>query len=236
MPAPLIDIVDIERSYSVGSQTVHAVAGLSVSIQRGEFVAIMGPSGSGKSTTMHLLGCLDTPSAGAYYFDGEDISGLGPDARAYLRNERIGFVFQSFNLLPRATALENVELPLLYGACRRGERRERAAAALDAVGLSDRMDHRPSQLSGGQMQRVAIARALVNRPDLILADEPTGALDSRTGAEILALFKKLNADGMTIILVTHDAGVAAHAARVLRFMDGRMVSDAPPAAAAIVGA
>jgi putative ABC transport system ATP-binding protein len=192
-------------------------------------IAIMGPSGSGKSTCMNLLGCLDSPSGGSYWLDGQDVSQLDSDALANIRNEKIGFVFQQFNLLARATALDNVELPLTYGRVPRRLRHEKAAKALAAVGLGDRMDHRPSQLSGGQMQRVAIARAIVNSPQVLMADEPTGALDSRTGAEIMALFQRLNGEGITVIVVTHDEHVAAHARRILRFHDGKLVSDQPVA-------
>jgi len=204
---------------------VHALVDADIAIARGEFVAIMGPSGSGKSTCMHLLGCLDTMSAGRYWLDGEDVSALKPDALAERRNRKIGFVFQSFNLLGRASALENVELPLMYGKWDRAARRKRALAALSAVGLAERARHLPNQLSGGQMQRVAIARAIVNQPTLILADEPTGALDSRTGIEIMALFQALNGTGITVILVTHDTEVAAYAKRILRFRDGRLIDD-----------
>jgi putative ABC transport system ATP-binding protein len=232
MERPIIETRGLGRDYVVGAQVVHALSGLTVSIARGEYVAIMGPSGSGKSTCMQLLGCLDTPSAGSYLFDGEDVSRLDRDALADTRNRKIGFVFQSFNLLARATALRNVELPLMYGRRDRRSRKEMAARALEAVGLGQRMDHTPSQLSGGQMQRVAIARALVNEPLLILADEPTGALDSTTGQEILALFERLNARGITIILVTHDPDVAQSARRILRFHDGHLVGDEPVAAAA----
>lgn len=225
MAAPIIETAGLARDYVVGSQVVNALTDLSVTVERGEFLAIMGPSGSGKSTCMHLLGCLDTPTAGRYLFDGRDVSRLDLDALAETRNRKIGFVFQSFNLLARAPALANVELPLLYGRHDRRTRRARAAQALEAVGLADRIHHLPSQLSGGQMQRVAIARAIVNEPLMILADEPTGALDTRTGQEILALFQRLNDRGMTIIIVTHDPEVARFARRVLRFRDGRLVED-----------
>lgn len=225
MTTPLIELDSLSRQYRVGAQTIEALSDLTVHIARGEFVAIMGPSGSGKSTCMHLLGCLLSPSSGGYRFDGRDVQSLDPDEMAGLRNSQIGFLFQSFNLLPRATALDNVALPLLYSGTGRELWRERAEEALCTVGLEDRMGHRPDQLSGGQMQRVALARALVNRPRLILADEPTGALDSQTGTEIMALFQTLNAGGITIVLVTHDEQVARCARRVLRFHDGRMTAD-----------
>lgn len=221
----IIETRDLGRNYRVGAQEIRALSGLSISIARGEYLAIMGPSGSGKSTCMHLLGCLDRPTAGRYLFDGENVSRLDPDTLATIRNQKIGFVFQSFNLLARASAYRNVELPLLYGASDRHERETYVRNALSAVGLSDRADHHPNQLSGGQMQRVAIARALVNKPKLILADEPTGALDSTTGQEILALFRRLNGSGITIILVTHDPEVARDARRILRFRDGVLVED-----------
>lgn len=225
MDVPLIRTEGLCRDYVVGSQVVHALRDLDVTVGHGELLAIVGPSGSGKSTCMQLLGCLDTPTAGRYILDGHDVSLLDGDALADMRNRKIGFVFQAFNLLPGATALRNVELPLVYGRHDRRARRERAEAALEAVGLADRMDHLPNQLSGGQMQRVAIARALVNDPLLILADEPTGALDSATGKEILALFHRLNERGITIVLVTHDPEVAASTDRLLRFHDGELVSD-----------
>jgi putative ABC transport system ATP-binding protein len=220
-----IETEGLGRDYRVGPSQVRALRDFTVSIDQGEFLAIMGPSGSGKSTCMHLLGCLDTPTAGRYLLAGQDVSRLDRDGLAKTRNRQIGFVFQSFNLLPRATALQNVELPLLYGATPRQQRRTRAAEALEAVGLADRAEHLPSQLSGGQMQRVAIARAIVNRPLLLLADEPTGALDSRTGIEILTLFQRLNGDGINVIVVTHEADVAGFARRVLRFHDGRLEAD-----------
>ncbi|MAG97583.1 MAG: ABC transporter ATP-binding protein [Alphaproteobacteria bacterium] len=224
MPA-FIETEGLSKDYRVGPSEVRALRDFTVNIDEGEFLAIMGPSGSGKSTCMHLLGCLDTPTAGRYVLAGQDVSRLDRDGLAETRNRQVGFVFQSFNLLPRATALKNVELPLLYGATPRQQRRDRAAAALEAVGLSDRVHHLPTQLSGGQMQRVAIARAIVNRPLLLLADEPTGALDSRTGVEILTLFQQLNADGINVIVVTHEAEVAGFARRVLRFRDGLLEAD-----------
>ncbi len=225
MPGPVIETIDLCKEYRLGTETVYALSNFSVRIDPGEMVSIMGPSGSGKSTCMHLLGCLETATSGKYLFDGDDVSGLKGDALAETRNRKIGFVFQSFNLLPRATALQNVELPLTYARCGGKERRERAVAALGAVGLSHRIDHRPTQLSGGEMQRVAIARALVNEPSLLLADEPTGTLDSRTGIEILALFQSLNESGITVALVTHDAEVARYSRRILHFSDGKLVGD-----------
>ncbi len=225
MSTSLIRTEKLGKTYRVGDHALVALRDLSIAVARGEMIAIMGPSGSGKSTGMNLLGCLDTPSAGRYWFDGEDVSAHDSDTLAAIRNRKIGFVFQQFNLLRRATALENVELPLAYARTPRRERRRAAAAALDAVGLADRMSHRPTQLSGGQQQRVAIARALVNRPAMLLADEPTGALDSRTGEEIMALFQRFNDDGMTVLVITHEPQVAQHARRVLRFRDGLLVAD-----------
>jgi putative ABC transport system ATP-binding protein len=225
MATPLIRTEKLSKTYHIGGGDVRALVDLSIEIPKGEMLAIMGPSGSGKSTSMNLLGCLDTPTSGGYWLGGEDVSQLDSDALAHVRNEKVGFVFQQFNLLARATALDNVELPLTYGRVARRLRHEKAEKALAAVGLGDRMDHRPSQLSGGQMQRVAIARAIVNSPQVLMADEPTGALDSRTGAEIMALFQRLNAEGITVILVTHDEHVAAHARRILRFRDGKLVGD-----------
>lgn len=225
MSGSLIRTEDLTKFYEVGGETVRALDALSIDIARGEFLAVMGPSGSGKSTLMHLLGCLDTPTAGRLLFDGADVSGFDRDGLAATRNLKIGFVFQSFNLLPRLTALQNVELPLIYSQIAPRARRDRASDMLNLVGLSDRAYHRPTQLSGGQQQRVAIARALVNDPVLILADEPTGALDTRTGIEIMALFQQLNARGMTIVLVTHDHDVAQHASRILRMRDGRVSQD-----------
>jgi putative ABC transport system ATP-binding protein len=225
--AALIETQGIVKDYRLGSHLVHALRGVSVTVEAGEFVAVMGPSGSGKSTFMNLLGCLDTPTAGRYLFEGEDISNLSGDRLARIRNKKIGFVFQTFNLLPRMSALENVELPLLYNGAAPRERRPRARARLEAVGLADRVHHLPTQLSGGQQQRVAIARALINEPALILADEPTGNLDTRTSVEIMALFQELNRGGITIVLVTHEADIAGYADRVLTFRDGRLIKDEP---------
>lgn len=213
------------KTYFMDSECVAALADISVRVNHGEFVAVMGPSGSGKSTLMNQIGLLDTPSEGSYLFDGVEVRSLDPDRLAYLRNKKIGFCFQSFNLLARATAVANVELPLVYAGERSAVRQERAARAIAAVGLADRGHHLPSQLSGGQQQRVAIARAIVNDPALILADEPTGTLDTRTGLEILALFQRLNRTGITIVLVTHDLNVARFAGRVLLLRDGRLVED-----------
>ena len=213
------------KDYHLGPHTVHALRGVSMTISRGEFVAVMGPSGSGKSTFMNLLGCLDTPTSGEYFLAGEKVSELSGDALAATRNRRIGFVFQNFNLLARTSAVENVELPLLYSHCPAEERRRRAMARLAEVGVAERAHHHPSQLSGGQQQRVAIARALVNQPVLILADEPTGALDTRTSYELMALLQQLNRGGMTVVLVTHERDVAAFASRVVSFRDGHVVDD-----------
>ncbi|MFM8681585.1 MAG: ABC transporter ATP-binding protein [Alphaproteobacteria bacterium] len=223
--APFMQAEGLARVYAMGGSEVRALDGVDAAIAHGEFVAVMGPSGSGKSTFMNLLGLLDQPSAGRYRLDGEDVAGLDADARAALRNRNLGFVFQSFNLLARATAVDNVALPLVYGGVGRRERRARAARILERLGLGERLDHAPQELSGGQQQRVAIARAMVNEPGAILADEPTGALDSRTGLGIMALFQELNAQGITIVVVTHDPEVAAFASRVLLFRDGRLVED-----------
>jgi putative ABC transport system ATP-binding protein len=221
----LIETRDLKRVYDLDAGRVVALDGVSLDIDQGDFVAVMGPSGSGKSTFMNLVGCLDRPSGGQYRLAGTEVESLDPDGLAHLRNREIGFVFQQFNLLPRIDALGNVELPMIYAGCDRKTRRERALQALGRVGLADRAHHRPMQLSGGQQQRVAIARALVNSPSLLLADEPTGALDSRTAKEILALFQELNREGATIVLVTHDADVGRHARRLVRFRDGRVIED-----------
>ena len=232
--APLIETEALRRIYRVGGEAVPGLDGISLTVEHSEFLAVMGPSGSGKSTFMNLLGCLDTPTAGRYRLDGIDIGGLGRDALAATRRDKLGFVFQSFNLLPRATARDNVELPLLYAGVPSAERRRRAEACLAALGLADRARHRPAQLSGGQQQRVAIARALVNAPRLLLADEPTGALDTQTGHEIMTIFRRLNReDGITVVLVTHEAAIAAYADRIISFRDGRVVADDRPAASGV---
>ncbi len=221
----LIRVEDLHKDYVLGDTVVRALDGVTLAIDVGEFVAVMGPSGSGKSTFMNILGCLDRPTSGAYWLAGEDVAHMDADRLAATRNRRIGFVFQQFNLLARTSAVENVELPLIYAGVPPRERRRRALQRLAAVGLAGRADHHPSQLSGGQQQRVAIARALVNDPALILADEPTGALDSRTSVEIMALLQQLNAAGMTIVVVTHERDIAAYASRLIAFRDGRVRSD-----------
>ena len=221
----LIETQDLWKTYVMGTEEVHALRGVSIQIERGEYVAIMGPSGSGKSTLMNLIGCLDTPTKGSYLLNGKQVGQMNDDELARIRNEEIGFVFQTFNLLPRATALHHVELPLVYAGVASKVRIERAEAALQKVELSDRKTHRPNQLSGGQRQRVAIARALVNNPSILLADEPTGNLDSKTGVEIMSLFERLHSGGNTIILVTHEADIAAHAHRVIHIRDGQVEKD-----------
>jgi putative ABC transport system ATP-binding protein len=221
----LIRLQSICRHYDMGTETVHAVRGVSVNIERGEYVAIMGPSGSGKSTLMNLIGCLDTPSSGTYELNGHNVGEMDDNELADIRNREIGFVFQTFNLLARSTALRNVELPLIYAGMALDERREVALAALADVGLADRVKHRPNEMSGGQRQRVAVARALVNNPSILLADEPTGNLDTRTGDEILELFESLSAKGHTLLVVTHEENVAKHARRIIRIRDGLVASD-----------
>ena len=221
----LIETRDLWKTYVMGSEEIHALRGVSIEIERGEYVAIMGPSGSGKSTLMNLIGCLDTPTKGSYLLNGKQVSQMNDNELARIRNEEIGFVFQTFNLLPRASALQNVELPLVYAGVPSKDRQARARAALEKVELSARMTHRPNELSGGQRQRVAIARALVNNPSILLADEPTGNLDSKTGAEIMALFARLHEAGNTIILVTHEADIAAFAHRTIHLRDGQVEKD-----------
>jgi putative ABC transport system ATP-binding protein len=221
----LIETLDLWKTYAMGSEEIHALRGVSIQIERGEYVAIMGPSGSGKSTLMYLIGCLDTPSKGSYLLNGKQVSQMNDNDLARIRNEEIGFVFQTFNLLPRATALRNVELPLVYAGIPAKERELQARGALEKVDLGTRMNHRPNELSGGQRQRVAIARALVNNPSILLADEPTGNLDSKTGIEIMALFDRLHKAGNTIVLVTHEADVAAYAHRSVHIRDGQIEND-----------
>jgi len=222
---PLIEVSQLTKSYTLGDQTVHALAGVSLCIAAGEFVAIMGASGSGKSTLMNILGCLDVPTTGHYALAGEAVEGMSPDELAGVRNRRIGFVFQQFNLLPRTSALENVELPMIYAGVKAADRHPRAMQALQRVGLGERTGHTPAELSGGQQQRVAIARALVNNPQLILADEPTGALDTTTSEEVMRLLRDLNAQGITIVLVTHEPDIAAWARRKIVVRDGRILED-----------
>ena len=226
----LIETVDLWKTYIMGTEEIHALRGVSIVIERGEYVAIMGPSGSGKSTLMNLIGCLDTPTKGSYLLNGKQVSQMNDNELARIRNEEIGFVFQTFNLLPRATALHNVELPLVYAGVAAKDRQERAKGALHKVELGDRITHRPNELSGGQRQRVAIARALVNNPSILLADEPTGNLDSKTGAEIMLLFERLHKAGNTIVLVTHEADVAAFAYRTIYIRDGQVENDVKRAA------
>jgi putative ABC transport system ATP-binding protein len=222
---PLIETRDLWRTYQMGDEEIHALRGVSITIERGEYVAIMGPSGSGKSTLMNLIGCLDTPSKGTYLLNGKLVSDMNDNELARIRNEEIGFVFQTFNLLPRATALHNVELPLVYAGMSKTDRLKQAKAAIEKVELTHRMTHKPNELSGGQRQRVAIARALVNNPSILLADEPTGNLDSKTGVEIMALFARLHEAGNTIIVVTHEADIAAYAHRVIAIRDGEVARD-----------
>jgi putative ABC transport system ATP-binding protein len=225
MSGPVLDIRTVTKTYGAGDTLVRALRGVSLRVERGEYVAIMGASGSGKSTLMNILGCLDTPTSGRYLLDGVDVSRLDDRQLALVRNRRIGFVFQAFNLIPRTTALANVELPLAYAGMKAADRRRRARAALAMVGLADRADHEPNQLSGGQQQRVAVARALVTAPALVLADEPTGNLDTRSSADLLAVLDRLNYSGRTIVLITHEVDVAAHARRLIRLVDGRVVQD-----------
>ncbi|POR30594.1 macrolide ABC transporter ATP-binding protein [Flavobacterium columnare] len=225
MDNALIKITNIKRDFQLGSETIHVLKGIDLQIKKGEYVALMGPSGSGKSTLMNLLGCLDTPTSGQYILNGKDVSKMIDDELAEIRNKEIGFVFQTFNLLPRTTALDNVALPMIYAGYSKADRTERAKEVLNQVGLSDRIDHQPNQLSGGQRQRVAVARALVNKPSIILADEPTGNLDSKTSIEIMKLFNEIHANGNTVILVTHEEDIAQHAHRIIRLKDGLIESD-----------
>lgn len=228
--AAVIDIKDLQRTYSVGTQEVRAVRGIDLQVDAGEYLAIMGTSGSGKSTLMNMLGCLDTPTGGSYRLNGTEVSSFSDDQLAAIRNREIGFVFQTFNLLARSTAAQNVELPLVYAGIKGAERRDRVAEALAAVSLTDRADHKPNELSGGQRQRVAIARALVCRPSLILADEPTGNLDSATSEEIMEIFARLNQEGHTVLIVTHEPDIAAHCRRIIRLHDGQVAEDGPAGA------
>jgi putative ABC transport system ATP-binding protein len=225
MAQPIIEIKNITRDFPLGNEIVHVLKGIDLHINKGEYVALMGPSGSGKSTLMNLLGCLDTPTGGTYILNGKQVSEMEDEELAEIRNKEIGFVFQTFNLMPRTTALDNVALPMVYAGYSKSERNERATEVLTQVGLSDRMDHKPNQLSGGQRQRVAVARALVNKPSIILADEPTGNLDSKTSLEIMTLFDDIHANGNTVILVTHEEDVAQHAHRIIRLRDGVVESD-----------
>ncbi len=225
MKTPIIDIKGITRDFQLGSETVNVLKGINLLINKGEYVALMGPSGSGKSTLMNILGCLDTPTSGSYILNGKQVSEMHDDELAEIRNKEIGFVFQTFNLMPRTTALDNVALPMVYAGFSKDERNKRATEVLTQVGLADRMDHKPNQLSGGQRQRVAVGRALVNKPSIILADEPTGNLDSKTSVEIMKLFGEIHANGNTVILVTHEEDIAAHAHRIIRLRDGIIEND-----------
>jgi putative ABC transport system ATP-binding protein len=225
MKTPIIDINGITRDFQLGNETVNVLKGIDLLINKGEYVALMGPSGSGKSTLMNILGCLDTPTSGSYILNGKQVSEMHDDELAEIRNKEIGFVFQTFNLMPRTTALDNVALPMVYAGFSKEERNKRATEVLSQVGLADRMDHKPNQLSGGQRQRVAVGRALVNKPSIILADEPTGNLDSKTSVEIMKLFGEIHANGNTVILVTHEEDIAAHAHRIIRLRDGIIEND-----------
>ena len=225
MKTPIIDIKGITRDFQLGSETVNVLKGIDLVINKGEYVALMGPSGSGKSTLMNILGCLDTPTSGSYILNGKQVSEMHDDELAEIRNKEIGFVFQTFNLMPRTTALDNVALPMVYAGFSKDDRNKRATEVLTQVGLADRMDHKPNQLSGGQRQRVAVGRALVNKPSIILADEPTGNLDSKTSVEIMKLFGEIHANGNTVILVTHEEDIAKHAHRIVRMRDGAIESD-----------
>jgi putative ABC transport system ATP-binding protein len=225
MKTPIIDIKGITRDFQLGSETVNVLKGIDLLINKGEYVALMGPSGSGKSTLMNILGCLDTPTSGSYILNGKQVSEMHDDELAEIRNKEIGFVFQTFNLMPRTTALDNVALPMVYAGFSKEERNKRATEVLSQVGLADRMDHKPNQLSGGQRQRVAVGRALVNKPSIILADEPTGNLDSKTSVEIMKLFGEIHSNGNTVILVTHEEDIAAHAHRIIRLRDGIIEND-----------